>query len=279
MAADVWVGASTVERRGLTGVALGGAPFASVPAAIAVRKGNAALLADINRAIQAMKADGTLQRIHDRWRPEEMVFLSRERAQAIGLVGAAVVLALLLAATVVWARTLRREVRVRRDVESQLVESGRAAAAGPGRGEHGHVAVWIAARTRHAGRQSQSDARARRVESTQPLDDMFERVHPDDRNAVRSALQRAIRRARRLRQGVPHRVPGRIRPDPPWAGAGVLRRVRRAAVHHRRGRRHHRRDRGCRARPAAHARAAERERLHRDHRPVAGTSSTSTTHS
>ena len=80
VAADIWVGASSVERRGLKGVTLGGEPFAKLPAAIAVRKGDTALVAEINRAIRELKANGTLQTIQDRWRPQEMLFLSRERA-------------------------------------------------------------------------------------------------------------------------------------------------------------------------------------------------------
>jgi PAS domain S-box-containing protein len=94
IAADLWVGAYTIERRGLRNIVRTGPPFATSTSAFAVRKGNDALLADLNRAIRAVKANGTLDRILVRWRPKEMVFLSRARMLWILAVITATLLAL-----------------------------------------------------------------------------------------------------------------------------------------------------------------------------------------
>ena len=56
-----------------------GPPFASVPAGIAVKKGNAELLAEINRGVARLRSNGTLAQIQEQWRSQEMLFMSRGR--------------------------------------------------------------------------------------------------------------------------------------------------------------------------------------------------------
>jgi PAS domain S-box-containing protein len=96
VAADVWVGAYTIEQRGLGNIVRSGPVFATLQGSIAVAKGNEALVTDINRALDALRADGTIDRVLAKWRPKEVVFISRERMRAMLVLAIAVILALLL---------------------------------------------------------------------------------------------------------------------------------------------------------------------------------------
>jgi formate hydrogenlyase transcriptional activator len=78
---------------------------------------------DIARAIATLRADGTLQRIQDRWRLREVVFFSRQRAGGLAFQVAAAVLGVLLLASVAWALALKRQVRQRREAETELAGS------------------------------------------------------------------------------------------------------------------------------------------------------------
>jgi PAS domain S-box-containing protein len=94
--ADVWVGAYTIEQRGFRNIVRSGPVFATLQGSIAVAKGHEALVADINRALDALRADGTIDRVLAKWRPKEVVFISRERMRAMFVLAIAVIAALLL---------------------------------------------------------------------------------------------------------------------------------------------------------------------------------------
>ncbi len=110
MAGDKWVGAYTVQRLGVPGVGIAGEPFATIPAAIAVKKGNHQLLARLNEAIASLKEQGRLRQIYEDWSPETIVFLTRERLTRLEILGAALALALTVLGTISWIVTLRRQV-------------------------------------------------------------------------------------------------------------------------------------------------------------------------
>ena len=123
VAADRWVGAYTLERRGLRNIVATGPPFASLPGGIAVRKGQAALVRDLDAAVRSLKSDGTLTRIQERWRPHEMLFVSRERVTRFVKTAAGVSVALVCGALVLWVVTARTHARAREAAESALVSS------------------------------------------------------------------------------------------------------------------------------------------------------------
>ena len=194
MAADIWVGSYIIEHAGLRGLTLAGGPLASAPAAIAIRKNNPSVQsADIERAIAAVIADGTLKRIQDTWRPTEIIFLSRERILDLAARAIAVLLLALLTATTVWALTLRRQIGKRRTVEASMVESNQRLSLALSAADMG-TWRWVAETD-----EDTRDANLNRmlglppIESVHTLDDMFARVHPDDVAAVRSEFERAIR--------------------------------------------------------------------------------------
>jgi two-component system cell cycle sensor histidine kinase/response regulator CckA len=92
----VWVGAYTIEQRGFRNIVRSGPLFATLQGSIAIAKGNDALVTDINRALDALREDGTIDRVLAKWRPKEVVFISRERMRAMFVLAIAVILALLL---------------------------------------------------------------------------------------------------------------------------------------------------------------------------------------
>jgi PAS domain S-box-containing protein len=122
-AADVWVGSYEIQRDRLSGIALAGAPFARQRYGMAVRKGNLALRDEVNRGLETLERDGTLGRIRERWRPQQMVFATRERVRDAVLLAVGIVLVLLLASMAIWVTVLKRHIRIQRRTEAALRES------------------------------------------------------------------------------------------------------------------------------------------------------------
>jgi len=117
IAADVWVGAYTIEQRGFRNIVRSGPVFATLQGGIAVAKGNDALVNDINRALDALRGDGTIDRILAKWRPKEVVFVTRERMRAMFVFAIAVFLALLGLGANAIRRQRRAQVRHRQAEE------------------------------------------------------------------------------------------------------------------------------------------------------------------
>ena len=121
VAADRWVGAYTIEARQFQDIALAGPSFATLPAGMGFRKGNSLLVEDVNRALRALQADGTLARIEDRWRPEQVVFLSRERLQRMAAWTLGAFMLVVAGTAGVWFSTMKRQHGATR----QLIEGQR----------------------------------------------------------------------------------------------------------------------------------------------------------
>ncbi|MFO7570492.1 MAG: PAS domain S-box protein, partial [Smithellaceae bacterium] len=119
-ATDQWVGSYTIQRLDLRGFTLEREPFAVQESAIAVKKGNKALLAEINLALTGLQKAGKIDRIEDKWRRKKMVFTTEEKVQAFVqrmAGGAAVILCLLMAG---WVWVLKRQIRQRKKAETEL---------------------------------------------------------------------------------------------------------------------------------------------------------------
>jgi PAS domain S-box-containing protein len=120
---DYRVGAYVIAENKLRNIRVAGEAVAFSYSAIAVRKGNAKLLAAINQALQAVKSDGTYQKILDKWKPKEVVFQTREQiAQKIYYVTTGILLVLFLL-VILWTVTLRKELGRRKTAEEALRES------------------------------------------------------------------------------------------------------------------------------------------------------------
>ncbi|MDS4022053.1 MAG: transporter substrate-binding domain-containing protein [Candidatus Competibacter sp.] len=121
--ADRWVGNYVLAENGIHGVKPVERPINTSYSAIAVKKGNADLLAEINAALAALRRDGTYEAILERWRAKEVVFktVEQERWQFWLLTG----LALALLAALGGIASLAWEIRKRRRMELALRESER----------------------------------------------------------------------------------------------------------------------------------------------------------
>jgi formate hydrogenlyase transcriptional activator len=122
VAGDQWAFAHAAERRGMTDIAAAGSPFLTRPSGFGIRKGNAALVDEMNRAIATLRADGTLARIQDRWRPQQLVFVTQRRWQMV-TGGALLALGLVAAALALWIVTLKRQIGVRRAAEEKFTRA------------------------------------------------------------------------------------------------------------------------------------------------------------
>jgi PAS domain S-box-containing protein len=122
-ACDLWVGMESLRSNHLSGIVTSGQPIARQPYALAVRKGDRALLEALERALARARREGTLSRITARWRPREMVFAPRQQVRtAIGIAAGAVGL-LLFGVMGLWITALKRHARAQRRVEAALRES------------------------------------------------------------------------------------------------------------------------------------------------------------
>lgn len=120
---DYRVGSYVLATNGIVGIKAVGEPVAKSYSAIAVKKGNTALLTEINAALRAIRADGTYDDILKDWAPTEGVFETRAQlTQRVYSWLVAVLLVLLVIATA-WGVTLRTQMRRKKLAEEALVES------------------------------------------------------------------------------------------------------------------------------------------------------------
>jgi diguanylate cyclase (GGDEF)-like protein/PAS domain S-box-containing protein len=119
--ADRWVGSYVLAENNIQGMKLIGDPVSRSHSAIAVKKGNTKLLADINAGLADIRRDGTYERIIKSWQSNEVVFKTREQLRQqmwlLMAIAAALIAALLGIAALV------RAIQQRKRVEATLRES------------------------------------------------------------------------------------------------------------------------------------------------------------
>jgi diguanylate cyclase (GGDEF)-like protein/PAS domain S-box-containing protein len=120
IAADTWVGGYTLNKHRIEGIALAGQPFATRDAAIAVPKGNQALLQEINQGVEKLKQRGTIESIRQQWEPKQVVYLLKEEVRALVILAVGIAGLILFGGMTAWIVTLNKEVRVRKKTENQL---------------------------------------------------------------------------------------------------------------------------------------------------------------
>jgi PAS domain S-box-containing protein len=120
VAVDLWVAAYLIERGKVHGVSIIGKPFTTTHAAIAVKKGNTALAREITQGIDALRSAGTLAKIQDTWRPQEVVFASRQKIKNLVELTFGIFFAVLLTALALWVLTLKKQIHLRKKTESAL---------------------------------------------------------------------------------------------------------------------------------------------------------------
>ena len=123
---DYRVGSYVLGVNRIANIKAAGEPIAFSDSAIAVRKGDAKLLGEINNALRTIRADGAYQSIIDKWKPTEAIFETREQIERRNYWAAILVLAVGLLIVVIWTVTLKRNIAMRQRVEEQLRRVNRA---------------------------------------------------------------------------------------------------------------------------------------------------------
>jgi PAS domain S-box-containing protein len=118
--ADRWVGRYILAENNIEDIKLFDQPISRSDSAIAVKKGNANLLGDINAALADIRRDGTYDRIIRSWQSKEVVFKTREQLRQQAWLIAAITAALIVA--MVGVAVLVREVLRRKRTEKALRE-------------------------------------------------------------------------------------------------------------------------------------------------------------
>jgi signal transduction histidine kinase len=117
---DHWVGSYVLAEKGIMNIQTNDDVVAKLPSAIALKKGNAALLGVINQGLAALKEDGTLARIYSAWQPQEVIYETRQQAVRKIYFFSISFLVLLLVGTVGWLITMKREVAERAKSDDAL---------------------------------------------------------------------------------------------------------------------------------------------------------------
>lgn len=124
-AVDKWVATYELGVLGVHDVVVAGPPFEVRESALAVQKGNAALLQDLDMAMAALRQSGAYQKIVDRWQGRIITVLSDEEQKAheqrLRLIGALAVLSLIVA--VAWILFQRRQIALRQAAAQALKTS------------------------------------------------------------------------------------------------------------------------------------------------------------
>jgi signal transduction histidine kinase/ActR/RegA family two-component response regulator len=131
---DRWVGEYELYQQKLSDIVVIDPPVVTLYSSIAVRKGNAALLERINAGLRTIERDGTRQAILNKWRAQEVVYLTRASIQytLLALAGAVLALGLLYAvrhqirkrrqADVAWRAEHRHRLQLEQEVATRTAE-------------------------------------------------------------------------------------------------------------------------------------------------------------
>lgn len=119
---DYLVGSHVLAENKISNIKVVGAPIVSSSSSIAVRKGHATLLAEINSGLQRMKADGTYRKILDKWKPKEGRFYSREQISRLTFFATILFLLIVVLIAAVWMVTLKKELAQKKAAEEKLRE-------------------------------------------------------------------------------------------------------------------------------------------------------------
>ena len=123
IATHTWLATYAIQQRGWHDVTLAERVFVSVPAGVAVKKGNAELVAQINTALHSVVSAGTITRIQNRWRPQEMLFFSRQQVEHTVFFSVMAVTLVILGSMGAWVVTLKKQIQSRKTAELALRQS------------------------------------------------------------------------------------------------------------------------------------------------------------
>ncbi|MHB8136434.1 MAG: PAS domain S-box protein, partial [Anaerolineaceae bacterium] len=119
---DYRVGSYIIAENNIRNIKVTGSPIATSNSSIAVKKGNTELLNEINNALQIIKSDGTYQKILDKWKPTEVVFLTQEQITKRVYQVTLLIVFILFLITIAWVLASRKEIARRKASEEKVKE-------------------------------------------------------------------------------------------------------------------------------------------------------------
>ena len=120
---DRWVGCYVLAENNIRYIKMIEEPISRSYSSIAVKKGNAKLLEDINRALLDIKSDGTYDRIITSWKGKEVIFKTREQLHRQTLFWLLACISLVLLVAFFGIVVQAREIRRRKKSEQALRQS------------------------------------------------------------------------------------------------------------------------------------------------------------
>ena len=117
---DYRVGMYVLATSRIKGIWTAGAPIGTTYSAIAVRKGDTALLDAVDTALRSIKADGTYDQIVKKWANTDVVFETQGQIDRRFYSAVIAVLLVLLVSSLVWGLIVRRQMERRRSAQKAL---------------------------------------------------------------------------------------------------------------------------------------------------------------
>jgi len=106
-AGDMWVTAFLIQEHGINKITMIEEPFVSREGAFAVKKGNTALLREIDAGIKKLKKDGTLTRIKNKWKGKEIIFFTKKKFQEKLYTGVILALSIIVVLLIIFILTAK----------------------------------------------------------------------------------------------------------------------------------------------------------------------------
>jgi PAS domain S-box-containing protein len=112
VATDYWVGGNTLEENNLKSVIkFETRPFAEKPGFIPVKKGNTALLSEINQGIAKLRKEGVIQKIFDKWSGKSFVFITKEKLEKLTTIVGLTLTFIIILFIVFWIYILKKRLK------------------------------------------------------------------------------------------------------------------------------------------------------------------------
>jgi PAS domain S-box-containing protein len=194
-AVDKWVAAYELRVLGVLDVVVAGPPFDVRESALAVQKGNAALLHDLDKAMAVLLQSGAYQKIVDRWQAKNIIVLSEEeqkaREQRLQVIGALALFALIAAAA--WILFMRRQMDIRQ-AAAQALKTSEERLRLALRATNDVIWDWDVAADAQTWNEAGGEIFGWQdiVAYPQPAAWWVERVHPEDRERVGASFHAAV---------------------------------------------------------------------------------------
>jgi len=122
---DEWVGTYILAHNRINDIHISGKPVAKSNSSIAVKKGDGALLDEINSALRKIRQDGSYGKVIEKWRPTQGLFRTREQIDLENYKSGLLALTVFALMSVFWMVLLSRQLFLRKKTERTLEAQNR----------------------------------------------------------------------------------------------------------------------------------------------------------